>query len=156
MMSIRTGTLLLFVWTVVGSSIKAIAPTATDRSSNNTAEQSRIAFSHTLPTLDGDHLNATVVEVIYGPNQSSPPHSHPCPVVGYVIQGALRFQVKGEAETIYTAGQSFYEAPNGVHVISANASRRVPVKFLAYFICDHDTRLSVPPPEIPALGGEKP
>ena len=157
MMSIRTGTLaVLFVWTVVGSSHKAVEPSASDVSSYKTAEQTRIAFSHTLPSLDCNHLKATVVEVTYGPGESSPPHSHPCPVVGYVIQGALRFQVKGEAEAVYAAGQSFYEAPNGVHVISANASRKDLVKFLAYFICDHDTRLSVPSLEGPAPGGAKP
>src|SRR5678810_146419 len=78
-----------------------------------------IAFSHALPQLDGTHLKATIVEVTYGPGASSPPHSHPCPVIGYVIEGALRTQVKGEAEAIYNAGQSFYEAPNGVHIVSA-------------------------------------
>jgi len=118
--------------------------------------QARIAFSHALPRLDGTHLKATIVEVTYGPGASSPPHSHPCPVIGYVIEGALRTQVKGEAEAIYKAGQSFYEAPNGVHMISANASDKDPVKFLAYFVCDHDTPLSVAPPETAPSGGEKP
>ena len=36
-------------------------------------------------------------------------------------------------------------APNGVHMISGNTNDKVPVKFLAYFICDHDTALTVPP-----------
>jgi quercetin dioxygenase-like cupin family protein len=158
MIPIRTWTRLavLFVWTAVGSSHIAIAPTTSYVAPNKTAKQDRIVFSHTLPPLDGAHLEATVLEVTYGPGESSPPHSHPCPVVGYVIQGALRSQVNGEAGAVYKAGQSFYEAPNGVHIISANASSNVPVKFLAYFICDHDTRLTVPPPETPTPGGKKP
>ena len=53
-------------------------------------------------------------------------------------------QVKGEPEAIYKAGESFYEAPNGIHQVSANASNQEPAKFLAYFLCDHDTPLSVP------------
>jgi quercetin dioxygenase-like cupin family protein len=106
----------------------------------------RMAFSHALPTMDGAHLNVKLVEVNYAPGASSPAHSHPCPVIGYVVEGALRFQVQGELEIIYKAGETFYEAPNGVHLVSANASTTAPAKLLAYFVCDHETPLSVAPP----------
>lgn len=87
-----------------------------------------------------------IVEVTYGPGEFSPPHSHPCPVIGYVLAGSVRMQVKGEREAIYKVGDSFYEAPNGVHLVSANASQTKPAKFLAYFVCDHETPLSLPVP----------
>jgi quercetin dioxygenase-like cupin family protein len=103
-----------------------------------------VVSSHALPQLDGSHLKVTVVEVSYGPGGSSAPHSHPCPVIGYVLEGALRMQVKGEPETVYKAGETFYEAPNGVHLISANASDKVPARFIVNFVCDRDTPLSVP------------
>jgi quercetin dioxygenase-like cupin family protein len=119
-----------------------------------TAEQARAPFSHALPPLDGNHLKATVVEVSYKPGESDPPHSHPCAVIGYVIEGSYRFQVKGQPEAIYRAGDSFYEAPNGVHQVSANASEKVPVKFLAYFVCDRETPLTVPAPGTKAPGGK--
>jgi quercetin dioxygenase-like cupin family protein len=106
--------------------------------------EARVAFTHTLPRLDGDHLRATIVEVTYPPGGSSPPHSHPCAVIGYVIQGALRTRVQGDTEAVYHAGESFYEAPNGVHAVSANASDRAPARFLAYFTCDRETPLTVP------------
>jgi quercetin dioxygenase-like cupin family protein len=68
-------------------------------------------------------------------------------VIGYVIDGAYRTQVRGEAEHVYTAGQTFYEPANGVHAVSANASDDKPVRFLAYFTCDRQTRLTVPSPD---------
>lgn len=117
-------------------------------------ERARVAFSHELPALNGDKLRATVIEVNYGPGESSAPHSHPCPVIGYVVEGTLRTQVKGEPVAIYKAGESFYEAPNGVHLISANASDKLPLKLLAYFVCDHDAPLSVEAPEIKGTGGK--
>jgi quercetin dioxygenase-like cupin family protein len=104
--------------------------------------QVRTAITHDLAEMNGSWLKATVVEVTYGPGASSPPHSHPCPVIGYVVDGSLRTQVKGEPEAVYQAGESFYEAPNGVHQVSANASDRKPARLLAYFICDRDTPLS--------------
>ena len=107
----------------------------------------RVAFRHGLPRLNGDQLNATIVVVHYGPGESSPQHSHPCAVIGYVLEGTLRTQVAGEPEATYKPGESFYEAPNGVHVVSANASTREPATFLAYFVCDHNTPLSLDLPK---------
>jgi quercetin dioxygenase-like cupin family protein len=133
---------------------QAVAQAAGDPPQSQSAEKNRVAFAHALPHLDGDHVKVTIVEVTYGPGASSPPHSHPCPVIGYVIAGALRTQVKGEPEAIYKGGQTFYEAPNGVHQVSANASPKRLVKFLAYFVCDHDTALSVAPLENAGSGGK--
>jgi quercetin dioxygenase-like cupin family protein len=108
--------------------------------------RTRIVFSHSLPQLDAAHLKVTTVEVTYPPGGASAPHSHPCPVIGYVLHGAVRMQVKGGPVAIYRPGDSFYEAPNGVHQISANASTKEPAVFLAYFLCDHEGPLSVKVP----------
>jgi quercetin dioxygenase-like cupin family protein len=105
--------------------------------------RTRIVFSHGLPVLDPSHLQVTTVEVTYPPGGSSTPHSHPCPVIGYVLKGTVRMQVKGAAEAIYRDGDSFYEEPNGVHMVSKNASATEPATFLATFICDHAGPLSV-------------
>ncbi len=86
------------------------------------SERARIVLAQALPKMDGEHLKATLVEVNYGPGESSAPHSHPCPVIGYVVAGTLRTQVRGETEAVYKAGESFYEPANGVHAVSANAS----------------------------------
>jgi quercetin dioxygenase-like cupin family protein len=109
-------------------------------------QEARMVFTHALPVLDGGRLTAHLVEVTYAPGQSSSAHSHPCAVIGFVIEGAVRMQVKGEQEAIYKAGESFYEAPNGIHAVSANASKTKPARFLAYFTCDHETPLTVAKP----------
>lgn len=105
-------------------------------------ERARVVFSHSLPKLAGNRLKTTVLEVNYGPGESSTPHSHPCAVTGYVIHGSIRTQVEGEPETVVKTGESFYEAPNAVHLVSANASQTEPASFLAFFVCDHDAPLS--------------
>ena len=108
------------------------------------ATRSRVAITHELPRLNADHLQVKLVEVTYPPGESSTPHTHPFPVVVYVIEGALRIQVKGVPETIYKAGETFYEEPNGAHLVSANASEQQPAKFIACFVCDADKPLSLP------------
>src|SRR3954452_11267657 len=48
-------------------------------------------------TLDGKKARATTVEVALEPGQSGPPHRHPGPVFGYVIEGAYEWAIDGRA-----------------------------------------------------------
>jgi quercetin dioxygenase-like cupin family protein len=118
-------------------------------------ERSRLVISQPLPNMHGDHLKVFLEEVVYGPGEASPPHSHPCPVMGYVVEGAVRTQVKGEPERVYRAGDSFYEARDGIHLVSANASSTESAKLVAYLICDRDAPLSLPAPDSRAEGKEQ-
>jgi quercetin dioxygenase-like cupin family protein len=112
-----------------------------------TAEEiDRDAISQRMPEMDGKNLTATLVEVIYPPGIGSERHLHPCPVIGYVAEGTIESQVKGQPLGTFTAGQTFYEPPNGVHVVSRNPSKTKPAKLLAYFLCDHAGPLSGPAP----------
>jgi len=106
--------------------------------------QSRTAFSGRLPALDGRRLHATIVDVMYPPGGANPAHRHPCPVIGYVLEGAVRMQIKGQPVRVFKPGETFSELPSDVHLVSANASQDAPARFLAYFVCDRETRLSVP------------
>ena len=142
----RISTVTVICCGVLGTSL-AWSQTDASNDRSQKKDRARTVMSQPLPPLNGDHLKAVLLEVRYGPGEASPPHSHPCALVGYVVQGSLRTQVKGQPEMTYKAGESFYEAPNGVHLVSANASTSEPAKFLAYFICDRDTPLSLDVPE---------
>jgi quercetin dioxygenase-like cupin family protein len=128
---------------IVFSAITAAIPFAVAQSpaGSDHAHQPRVrsVFVKSLPQLNGNRLKVSIEEVTYPPAGFSHPHSHPCPVVGYVVEGALRFQVEGEPERTYSAGESFYEDPNKVHQVSANGSTTKPAKFIAYFVCDVNT-----------------
>jgi len=137
-------TLVISCAAVAGSHV--VTARAAAHAAQEKPARSRVAITRDLPPMNGGKLTVTLVEVNYGPGESSMPHSHPCPVIGYVLAGTLRTLVKGEPESIYKPGDSFYEAPTGVHQVSANASDKVPAKFLAYFVCDHQTPLSVDVP----------
>lgn len=117
-------------------------------------ERARVVLAHPLPELNGDHLKTVLVEVNYGPGESSTPHSHPCPVIGYVVEGVIRTEVLGRPERMVKAGETFYEDPGAIHAVSANASNSQPAKFLAYFVCDRDTPLSIDVPANEHPGGK--
>lgn len=104
--------------------------------------QAQEIFKHALPEMDGKNLKVHIVDVPYAPGETSTAHTHPCPVIGYVVSGAIRHKVKGEPEAVYHAGQTFYEAPNGIHEVSSNDSKTEPAHLLAIFVCDHETPLT--------------
>jgi quercetin dioxygenase-like cupin family protein len=96
-----------------------------------------------LPTLTLNNWKLTALEVAYEPGEVDTPHKHPGFVFGYVVAGTLRFQVDGQPEKTYRAGEMFYEAPGSVHRVSANASATEPCRFLAMIFAEKDRPLSV-------------
>lgn len=125
------------------------------KSGGHASDRARTVLTASLPPdMDGHRLRATLITVHYGPGEASTPHTHACPVLVYVLEGKLRSEVKGQQETVYKTGDSFYESPGGLHLISANASGSAPAQFLAFFVCDRDVPLSSDPP--PTSFGEKP
>jgi quercetin dioxygenase-like cupin family protein len=106
--------------------------------------QAKTAFTGKLPALDGAHLTATVLEVTQPPGGASMPHQHPCPVIGYMLEGAVRMQVKGQEAKVYRPGDTFFESPGDIHAVSENVSKDQPARFLAFFVCDRETPLTVP------------
>jgi quercetin dioxygenase-like cupin family protein len=57
-------------------------------------------------------------------------------VLGYVIEGELRFQIAGQPERTVRAGDSFWEPPGALHLIAESAQPGRPVRFLAIIIAD--------------------
>jgi quercetin dioxygenase-like cupin family protein len=88
-----------------------------------------------------------MLTVEYLPGGASLPHRHDAQVFVYVLQGALLMQVEGEEAVTLRRGQTFYENPTDVHVVSANASKTAPAKILVFIVKDKSAPVSrdVPP-----------
>ena len=57
--------------------------------------------------VDGEKTTATMLEVVLDPLAGSPPHRHPGPVNGYVIEGTFEFQIEGGPLQTLKAGDTF-------------------------------------------------
>lgn len=86
----------------------------------------------------------TMITVEYPPGGSSPMHKHNAQVLVYVLEGSIVMQVKGGEPTTLTAGQTFYEGPDDVHVVSRNASQTAPAKFVVCLVKDKGAPISTP------------
>src|SRR5687768_4264157 len=87
-------------------------------------------LSRDLVGFPGRELSMITVE--YAPGGSDPSHAHHAQVLVYVMEGSIVMQVKGKAAVTLGPGDIFYEGPDDVHVLSRNASKTEPARFLVF------------------------
>jgi quercetin dioxygenase-like cupin family protein len=108
-----------------------VAPFLTLQSSADVPPKPGVIFEQDLPRVSLDGWSVTAVEVRYEPGRSSAPHRHPGFVLGYVLEGEIKFQLAGGQQRVLHPGEMFYEPPGSVHLVSANASATEPARMLA-------------------------
>jgi quercetin dioxygenase-like cupin family protein len=75
---------------------------------------------------------------------SSPAHRHPGPVLGYVVEGQLRFAIDNQAERVVPAGGTFFEPFGAVHTTGGSARPDAAARFLAFMIVPKGSPLTAP------------
>ena len=99
-------------------------------------------LSKNLTNLPGKE--GLMISVEYPPGGSDAIHRHNAHAFVYVLEGSIVMQVRGGKETTLTPGQTFYEGPNDVHVVSRNASKTKPAKFVVFLVKDKGAPVLVP------------
>jgi quercetin dioxygenase-like cupin family protein len=87
---------------------------------------------------------ATMVTVTYAPGAVDPIHRHHAQVFVYVLEGSVVMQVRGGAKKTLRVGQTFYEAPDDIHLVGRNASRTKSAKVLVFLVKEKGAPLLVP------------
>lgn len=95
-----------------------------------------------LAIIEGEIAVARVDirEITFSAHQRTSLHSHPCPVLGYIAEGAFLFQIEGEPEKLLPAGAAFFEPANTRITHFDNATDR-PATFIAFYLLsagDHE------------------
>jgi quercetin dioxygenase-like cupin family protein len=75
---------------------------------------------------------------------SGPAHRHPGPVLGYVVDGQLRFAIDNQPERVVPAGGTFFEPFGAVHTTGGSAKADAPARFLAFMIVPKGSPLTAP------------
>ena len=91
-------------------------------------------------------LNKTITsiearEIAFEPGQTGGRHSHPCPVVGYILEGTAVLEVEGQPPQSLPTGSAFYEPANVPIARFDNASATEPMRFLAYYLLEGEQPL---------------
>ena len=82
-----------------------------------------------------------VREIDFQRNQKTGLHRHPCPVVSYVVEGTIRFQIRGQKMQIIHAGQVCYEPAGAIIEHFDNASDHASAKFIPYYLLNGQKEL---------------
>jgi len=109
-----------------------------------TAQEAKVTqlLSKDLTNLPGKE--GLMITVEYPPGSSDPIHRHNAHGFIYVLEGSIVMQVRGGKEMTLTAGQTFYEGPDDVHVVGRNASKTKPAKFVVFFVKERGAPVLVP------------
>jgi hypothetical protein len=70
----------------------------------------------------------TIVRVTYVPGGYTPAHRHAGSVMAYVTAGTIRSQLAGGPVETFKVGESFFEPPGAIHLVSENASSTEPAE----------------------------
>ena len=108
------------------------------------AQESKVTSLMSKDLKEFSGKEGLMITVDYAPGGSDPVHRHDAHVFVYVLEGSIVMQVKGGKEVTLTPGQTFYEGPKDVHVVSRNASKTKPAKFLVFFVKDKSAPVLVP------------
>ena len=100
------------------------------------AQEGKVTSLITKDLTEFSGKEGLMITVGYAPGGSDPVHRHDAHAFVYVLEGSIVMQVKGGKEVTLTPGQTFYEGPKDVHVVSRNASSTKPAKFLVFFVKD--------------------
>ncbi|MEU4422206.1 cupin domain-containing protein [Actinoplanes sp. NPDC024001] len=86
----------------------------------------------------GAHAMTIIIEYPPG-DPGTPPHRHPGPAFGYVLEGEMVFELEGQPPRVVRAGEAFWE-PGGdvIHFQDGNNRDDIPVRFLVTMLCDPD------------------
>jgi quercetin dioxygenase-like cupin family protein len=84
-------------------------------------------------------LNATA-----GRSSSGPGHRHPGPVLGYVVEGQMRFAINSEKEQILPVGGTFFEPFGAVHTTSGSARSDGSTRAIVFMLVPKGSPLSSP------------
>jgi quercetin dioxygenase-like cupin family protein len=102
----------------------------------------RSLLSKDLAGVPGREVSMITVD--YPPGGSTPAHTHHAQALLYVLEGSIVMQVKGKAPVTLTPGQTWYEGPDDVHVVSRNASTSAPAKYLVFMVKDKGAPILTP------------
>jgi len=85
-----------------------------------------------------------MISVEYEPGGSTPIHKHEADAFVYVIEGSIVMQLKGKKEVTVSPGETFYESPADIHLVSRNASKTKPAKFIVVLLKKKDAPVLMP------------
>jgi quercetin dioxygenase-like cupin family protein len=135
--------LALLAGAAVGAAAVALAQSGHGHGKGSTVKT--LSAVDVAEPFDGKPARVTTLEVSFEPGAASPPHRHPGPVFGYVLEGEFETKVGDGPVRTLKAGETFYEPAMALHAISRNPTDKARTRVLAVMLHPRDAKVLVIP-----------
>ena len=98
---------------------------------------------HTL-TGPFEGFEVVLVELNIAPGARSAGHRHPGPVLGYVVEGQMRFAINNDPEKVLPVGGTFFEPSGAVHTTNGSARTDGPTRAVVFMLVPKGSPLTSP------------
>ncbi|MFI6500641.1 cupin domain-containing protein [Nonomuraea typhae] len=103
----------------------------TDKPRSTAWQTALTVLQEAQPPFIPEGAQAVTAVIEYPPGDpGAPPHRHPGPAFGFVLEGEMVLEIEGEPERVVRAGEAFWE-PGGdaIHYQDGNNRDDVPLRF---------------------------
>ncbi len=130
--------------TFLGLAAASLLPIGIDAQTSGPRPPAELA-RHTLTgPLEGFEVVLLELNIPPGPRSSGAGHRHPGPVLGYVVEGQMRFAINHEPEQLVPVGGTFFEPSGAVHTTVGSARPDGPTRALVFMLVPKGSPLTAP------------
>ena len=122
-------------------SIDAQTAAQTPAAPRSAAELARHALTG---PFEGWEVVLVELNIPPGRTGSGPGHRHPGAVLGYVVEGQMRFAINNEPEQVLPVGKTFFEPSGAVHTTNGSARPDGPTRAVVFMLVPKGSPLTAP------------
>jgi quercetin dioxygenase-like cupin family protein len=134
--------------TFLGLAAASLLPVALDAQTAGAQAAAPRAGELARHALSGpfDGWEVVLVELNIPPGRTSPGpgHRHPGAVLGYIVEGQMRFAINNEPEQVLPVGKTFFEPSGAVHTTNGSARTDGPTRAVVFMLVPKGSPLAAP------------
>jgi quercetin dioxygenase-like cupin family protein len=130
--------------TFLGIAAASLLPIGVDAQTAAPRPVAELARHPLTGALDGFEVVLVELHIAPGARSSGPGHRHPGPVLGYIVEGQMRFAINDEPEKILPVGGTFFEPSGAVHTTNGSARSDGPTRAVVFMLVPKGSPLTSP------------
>jgi quercetin dioxygenase-like cupin family protein len=130
--------------TFLGLAAASLLPVALDAQTPAPRPASELARHALTGAFDGWDVVLVELNIPPGRSNPGPGHRHPGAVLGYVVEGQMRFAINNEPEKVLPVGATFFEPLGAVHTTNGSARTDGPTRAVVFMLVPKGSPLASP------------
>lgn len=94
--------------------------------------------------FEGFEVVLVELNIAPGARSAGPGHRHPNAVLGYIVEGQMRFAINNEPEQVLPVGRTFFEPAGAVHTTNGSARTDGPTRAVVFMLVPKGSPLTMP------------